>query len=370
MNGRVARPGCLRFEARNQRTATCLASSGFFISANCRVRQNASGSLTGRIGYAAGPQGRTLIYAKAGAALLEEQIDMTTNAAYPPISTGFNGPRLGWTVGAGLEKALTPAWSFRVEYDYANYGSANVATPASYLQVLPPSPFGYVATPGSTSSVSQNVQTVKMGLNLKLGQDLHAQWEPSPSDYRLRGTSPESFIPGAEIEIGGRTWYSSGRFQKDLGATANQPQQDLLVSRLTYNTTAASGELFGRVDADNNFFIKGFIGAGNILSGKMNDEDWLIFDETVPYSNTVSNVKGSIDYATFDVGYSLFRGPNSKIGGFVGYNYYTENKSAYGCTQIANSNSDCVPSLPNSTLGITERCAGRRKGGDRRCDIC
>jgi hypothetical protein len=38
-----------------------------------------------------------------------------------------------------------------------------------------------------------------------------------------------------------------------------------------------------------------------------------------------------IDYATFDVGYSLFRGPNSKIG-FVGYNYCTENKSAYGCT--------------------------------------
>jgi opacity protein-like surface antigen len=333
-------------------TATCLASSGFFISANCRVRQNASGSLTGRIGYAAGPQGRTLIYAKAGAALLEEQIDMTTNAIYPPISTGFNSPRLGWTVGAGLEKAITPAWSFRVEYDYANYGSANVATPASYLQVLPP--FFYAATPGSTSSVSQNVQTVKMGLNLKLGEDLHAQWQPSPSDYHLRGTSAESFIPGAEIEVGGRTWYSSGRFQKDLGGTANQPQQDLLVSRLTYDTTAASGELFGRVDTDTNFFIKGFIGAGNILSGKMNDEDWLIFNETVPYSNTVSTVKGSVDYATFDVGYSLFRGPNSKIGGFVGYNYYTENKSAYGCTQIANPNSDCVPSLPNSTLGITE----------------
>ena len=335
-------------------TATCLASSGVFISANCRVRQNASGSLTGRIGFAAGPQGHTLIYAKAGAAWLEEQIGITTNAAYPPTSTGFDDPRWGWTVGAGLEKALTPAWSFRVEYDYANYGSASVGTPASYLQVLPPSAFGYVATPGSASSVSQNVQTFKMGLNLKLGEDLHAQWDPSPSDYRLRGTSAESFIPHAEIEVGGRTWYSSGRFQKDLGATPNQPQQDLLNSRLTYDTTAASGELFGRVDSDTNFFIKGFIGAGNILSGKMNDEDWLIFNETVPYSNTVSSVKGTLDYATFDVGYSLFRGPNSKIGGFVGYNYYTENKSAYGCTQIANSNSDCVPSIPNSTLGITE----------------
>jgi len=332
-------------------TATCLASSGFFVSANCRVRQNASGSLTGRIGLATGPQGHTLIYAKGGAAWLEEQIDITTNLAYPPTSTGFDGPRWGWTVGAGLEKALTPAWSFRVEYDYTNYGSANAGTPASYL--LQPS-FGYVATPGSTSTVSQNVQTFKMGLNLKIGEDLHAQLETSPSDYRLRGTFTESFIPSAEIEFGGRTWYSSGRFQKDLGSTPNQPQQDLLNSRLTYDTTAASGELFGRVDSDTNIFIKGFLGAGNILSGKMNDEDWLVFNETVPYSNTVSNVTGHLSYATFDAGYSLFRGPNSKIGGFIGYNYYNENKSAYGCAQIANSNSDCVPPIPNSTLGITE----------------
>jgi len=33
-------------------TNTCLASSGVFISANCRVRQNATGSLTGRVGLA------------------------------------------------------------------------------------------------------------------------------------------------------------------------------------------------------------------------------------------------------------------------------------------------------------------------------
>jgi len=335
-------------------TATCLASSGFFISANCRAIQKASGSLTGRIGFAAGPQGRTLIYAKAGAAWLQEQIDITTNAVYPPGSTGFDGSRWGWTVGAGVEKAITPVWSFRVEYDYANFGSVNMGTPASYLQVLPPSPFGYVSTAGGTSSVSQNVQTLKIGVNLKLGEDLHAQWEPPASDYRLRGTSTGNYIPTAEIEIGGRTWYSSGKFQKDLGSTPNQPQQDLLNSRLTYDTTAATGELFGRVDSDTNIFIKGFIGAGKILSGKMNDEDWLIFNETVPYSNTVSSVRGNLDYATFDVGYLLFRGPHSKIGGFIGYNYYSENKSAYGCAQIANSNSDCVPSIPNSTLGITE----------------
>ena len=119
------------------------------------------------------------------------------------------------------------------------------------------------------------------------------------SDYRLRGTSDGAYIPNAEIEIGGRVWYSSGRYQKDLGATVNQAQQDLLVSRLTYDTTSASGEVYGRIDTSSNPFLKGFIGGGSHLSGKMHDEDWLIFGAAVPYSNTLSNpVKGDLAYAT------------------------------------------------------------------------
>jgi opacity protein-like surface antigen len=336
-------------------TATCLASSGFFISANCRVRQDATGSLTGRVGLATGARGHTLIYAKGGAAWLHERIDLTTNGLFPPISTGFDGTRWGWTVGAGVEKALTPAWSIKLEYDYANFGGVSVATPASFVQVLPPFN-AYLQTAGGTTSVSQNIQSVKMGLNLKLGEDLHAQWEPPASDYRLRGTTSDgAYIADTEIEIGGRTWYSSGRYQKDLGGTANQDLQNLLVSRLTYDTTSASGELFGRIDSSSNLFLKGFIGGGSHLSGKMHDEDWVIFNATVPYSNTLSNpVNGDLAYGTLDFGYSLFHGRNSKVGGFVGYNYFRENKAAYGCVQIANANSDCVPSIPKSTLVITE----------------
>jgi opacity protein-like surface antigen len=334
-------------------TATCLASSGFFISANCRVRQHASGNLTGRIGLATGARGHALIYVKGGAAWLQEQIGITTNGVLPLTSTSFDGVRWGWTVGAGMEKALTPAWSVRLEYDYASFGDLSVGTPASFIQVIPPFNF-YAATPGGTTSVGQSVQTVKMGLNLKLGEDLYAQWEPPASDYRLRGTSESAFIPDAQIEVGGRTWYSSGRFQKDLGGTPSQAPPDLLVSRLTYDTTSASGELFGRLDTSSNFFLKGFIGGGSHLSGNMHDEDWVIFNATVPYSNTLSTVKGDLAYATVDFGYALFHGPSSKVGGFVGYNYFRENKSAYGCVQIANANSDCVSSVPNSTLGTAE----------------
>jgi opacity protein-like surface antigen len=335
-------------------TATCLASSGLFISANCRVGFDASGSLTGRVGLATGPFGHTLFYAKGGVAWLHEQIGMTTAAFTPPLTSAFEDARWGWTAGVGVEKALTPAWSVRLEYDYANFGDVSVGTPQGLLQVIPPLNL-YLLTPGTTSNVSQTLQTVKLGLNLKLGEDLHAQWQPAASDYRLRGTAGAAYIPDTEIEIGGRVWYSSGRFQKDLGGTTIPAQQDLLVSRLTYDTTSASGELFARVDTSSNLFLKGFIGGGSHLSGNMHDEDWAVFNASVPYSNTVSNpVTGDLGYATLDLGYALFHGPNAKVGGFIGYNYYKENKSAFGCVQIANTNSDCIPSIPNTTLGITE----------------
>ena len=334
-------------------TATCLASSGFFISANCRVRQGASGSLTGRVGFATGTGGRTLVYAKGGAAFLQERIDVTTNALVPPIATSFADTRWGWAVGAGVERALTPSWSIKLEYDYANFGAVNVATPASFVQAVPAVNL-YFLTPGGIASVSQNVHTVKLGLNLKLGQDLYAQWQPE-SDYRLSGASDPASIPDAEFEFGGRAWYSFGRFQKDLGSGVSQAQQNVLNSRLTYDTASASGELFGRIDTSSNLFLKGFAGGGSHVSGKMHDEDWVIFNATVPYSNTVSDsVKGDLGYATVDFGYALFHGPSSKVGGFIGYNYFQENKSAFGCVQIANSNSDCVPSIPSSSLLITE----------------
>lgn len=334
-------------------SATCLASSGFFISANCRVHPGVGGSLTGRVGWAAGAQGRTLLYAKGGGAWLQERIDITSNRLIFP-STVFDGTRWGWTAGGGVERAITPAWSFRLEYDYARFDALNVATPESFRQVLPPRANGYLRTAGGTTSVSENLQTVKVGLNYKIGVDGDAKFQPTESDYRLRGTTDAGVIPGIDVEIGGRVWYSSGRFQKDLGATTDQARQNILVSRLTYDSTAASGEVFGRVDTAQNIFLKGFVGGGKILSGNMHDEDWLIFNGTVPYSNTLSSVTGEIGYATIDVGYSLFRGPSANVGGFIGYNYFREDKSAYGCAQIANRFSDCVPSIPNATLGITE----------------
>lgn len=332
-------------------TNTCFAPSGFVVSANCRVRQTALGSVAARLGYAAGSDFRTLFYAKGGFAAMHQDVDITTNGAFPPLERSTTDIRMGWMAGAGIERAIMPAWTFKLEYNYMDFGTAAVQTPDRFRQIIPGANF-YAVIPGASSDTRQTAHAVKVGLNRRFNEDdPHAVWRTAPPDYALRGAINET--AGATVEFGTRAWYSFGRHQKDLGGIDITP--NLLVSRLTYKTTTASGEVFGRVDTQDGFFVKGFAGAGRTLNGKMNDEDWLIAGGTIPYSNTLSDpVKGSLAYATFDIGYSLFRGTNAKVGGFIGYNYSRDSNSAYGCAQITGSNSICVPALSAATLGITQ----------------
>lgn len=333
-------------------TNTCLAYSGFYVSANCRVQADLAATLTGRVGYAAGPSGRSLLYLKGGLAGMRETIDVATNAVVPASATTTSVWKWGATIGAGLEQALAPAWSLKLEYDYLGFGPSGVPTPGGYLQVGPPAAV-YDATSPTTSQLSQDLHMVKIGLNYRFGMDARAGWPTAAStgSSNARAEMP----PGWEAELGGRYWFSTGRFQKDLGATTFPGMSNVLNSRLNYATTAHSGEFFGRVDSPWNIFAKGFIGTGGISSGSLNDEDWLIFNATVPYSNTLSSpLTGTIDYATIDLGYNLFRSHNHKLGLFVGYNYYSENKTAWGCAQFANPSSVCQSWLPNSVRAITE----------------
>jgi hypothetical protein len=166
------------------------------------------------------------------------------------------------------------------------------------------------------------------------------------------------FVPRAypqwEIDIGARYFWSSGRTQSDLfGPIGFGP---ILVSSLTWTgLQAQSGEIFGRVDhLISGFFIKGFAGGGAITGGKLQDEDFppVIF----PYSSTNSDQRdGRLAYATVDLGWAanIFNGV--KVGFFAGYSYNYERVNAYGCVQTALNPFICVPSLPTSVLGITER---------------
>lgn len=155
-------------------TSTCFAFSGDFINNTCRVRPEAAGAFIGRVGLALGPSGRTLVYGKGGAAWVVDRVDMANNNQGGPfnvgpglISSSSTHTPWGWTLGFGVEQALTPAWSLRFEYDYLGLGSFNVANLGSGTFSGTGGVIG--SSPPSTSAVTQNIQDFKVGLELQMG---------------------------------------------------------------------------------------------------------------------------------------------------------------------------------------------------------
>lgn len=118
------------------------------------------GTAVGRLGYAFD---RTLIYGKAGATLARIK---SAAGEYDGVGQedqngewGFDGneagwgekTRIGWTIGAGIEHALTDHWSVKGEYGYADFGKK------TYDGTQQESPFRF----------RDQLHTIKVGLNYK-----------------------------------------------------------------------------------------------------------------------------------------------------------------------------------------------------------
>ena len=82
------------------------------------TKQNIQGSARGRVGFAVD---RALFYATGGAAFgsLSNTYLNTLNG----LGDSFSKTRVGYTVGAGIEYAITNNWSVRAEYRYTDFGS-------------------------------------------------------------------------------------------------------------------------------------------------------------------------------------------------------------------------------------------------------
>lgn len=116
--------------ARGGRSDAC--PSGFLF--NCDASLGWLATITGRLGYAFD---RLLIYTKGGLAVAEVSSASVWNPAIIPLSpatapqpvpaaTAFRAgdTAVGWTLGGGLEFALTQKWSSKVEAMYYDLGSA------------------------------------------------------------------------------------------------------------------------------------------------------------------------------------------------------------------------------------------------------
>ena len=328
---------------------TCFGTvGGTLFASNCSVDPKLFSTLTGRLGYAFG---HALVYGKAGAAWQQTSVDIAVNdnPGNHFLATANDYNAWGWTAGGGVEYALTPAWSLMLEYDHLGFGTASIATPYVAGNPLPGSPVGPVA------GISDSVNEFKLGINYRLGADPSpwsalASASPVMPVLPLKAPAAASAASGWEVEGGARAMYSWGRAQWEQ-APASSPNW-FNSSKLTWgDMQTSSAELFGRVDTPWNFFLSGFVGIGDTVSGGQNDED---FNEPAPdkaYNNTLSTNKGSIDYAVVDLGYDALRQRDYKVGPFVGYTSFGESIFKYGCVQVASSTGNCSATpLPSSQL--------------------
>ncbi|MBN9081596.1 MAG: hypothetical protein BGP04_11360 [Rhizobiales bacterium 62-17] len=93
-------------------------SRAFFPGVLVKNRINWQASIRARAGVAFD---RALIYATGGVAFAGLRNELIA----PPFSVSASNTRTGWTIGAGVEYALTNNWSARVEYRYADFGRRN-----------------------------------------------------------------------------------------------------------------------------------------------------------------------------------------------------------------------------------------------------
>jgi outer membrane immunogenic protein len=120
---------------------------------NTRNRWDADVAL--RLGLT--PVGRVLGYSKVGVAWGEFDYESTTVIFFgPQVQTG-NKTLIGMLVGAGLEYALLPNWTAKIEYNYINYLGDDVTLVTTAGAVA----FESFATHSATKHV------VKVGMNFK-----------------------------------------------------------------------------------------------------------------------------------------------------------------------------------------------------------
>jgi outer membrane immunogenic protein len=123
------------------------------ITGTARAKTDWLASVTGRLGWAAGPW---LIYAKGGVAWAGDKYSADIPVFDEHIEASET--RTGWTVGGGVEWAFWNNWSAKLEYDFYDFGTRSVAftgTIGGIPEVVP------------GIDIKQTVNAVKFGINYR-----------------------------------------------------------------------------------------------------------------------------------------------------------------------------------------------------------
>jgi outer membrane immunogenic protein len=137
----------------------CSSAFGGSNNASCQTNMSWFGTATGRVGVTVN---YALLYVKAGGAWahFNHNILSSSNDISPIVTTASLGDdRSGYTLGAGIEYAFWRGWSAKVEYDFMDFGSKNLALP-------------FINSASSLTGIAfandrEQVHVVKVGLNYR-----------------------------------------------------------------------------------------------------------------------------------------------------------------------------------------------------------
>ena len=110
------------------------------------------GDITGRVGYAFD---KALVYAKGGYAFVNVDDKVSSYTDANNHSNGsVSGTNSGWTLGAGVEYLVTPAWSVKAEYQHFEFADTSISAADGT---------------GSTKFKDATVDAVTAGVNYHIG---------------------------------------------------------------------------------------------------------------------------------------------------------------------------------------------------------
>ncbi len=272
----------------------------FFATSACLSQTDYLGTMAARLGFTTGD---LLFYGKAGGAWAHnsQKMDMTVfeNTWSTPDTSQW-----GWMVGAGVEAAVSPTLTAKIEYDYVDFGTQDHTFTDQFG-----TSFG--------ASIEQNAHIVKFGLNQKLDSlpfsdqpnevtpmtagswtgvylGLHGggaigydEWTSATGFLDTWGFFPSERFPGEGnsegLLVGGQVGgnYQIGNYV--LGAEAAASLSDyegfakcafdgsILVAWTCRNSTTAMGNISGRLGRTfGNLLLYGKAGAGwAVHSGTM-----------------------------------------------------------------------------------------------------
>jgi outer membrane immunogenic protein len=110
------------------------------------TRVDMLGTVAGRLGYA---WANWLAYVKGGWAFADYRYEIRLNGA---LSSAVGDDRSGWMIGFGVENQFSGNWSWKIEYNYMDFGSAT----HTFAEVVP-----------EVWQVDDQIHVVKLGVNYR-----------------------------------------------------------------------------------------------------------------------------------------------------------------------------------------------------------